>query len=441
MSHSSSVGEVRTIALAAAHSELHEERYFGLDWLRAIATILVVMLHGGLAYTLVPWPGIAWPTHDRFPSSSVDAASWWINGFMMPLFFVLGGFVAAHLLLKRGPRGFLEHRVRRILLPFLFGCLIVLPASLYVWLLGWVVDGRISLRKLRSLKLGEVGENLWGVGHLWFLQYLFLFCAVMWAVQLVWDMWHAVRAARGRRTSVRHGLDSLLDSPPAALLKPLVLALPCALALWWEPRIVIGFRNSWHPLAANLLYYAPCFCFGWWMLHRRRSGHHVCRYAWLHAAASLVVFAFLLPMVREHVAEESTGPRRIVLCLLFASFAWLSTVGWFGLFLNHFGRPPRWVAYLAESSFWMYLFHHPIVGLAQVSLAGSHLPAWSKFLIASGTAVCLSLLTYEVGVRRTWIGVLLNGRRAPARTDASRGTVPFSERSDKPVESPERRAA
>lgn len=444
MSRHSYSDQVRALTLCSLRvNAVRAERYHGLDWLRAVAALLVVMLHAGLAYTLTPWPGLAWPVHDPEPVRIVDALTWWIDGFIMPLFFLLGGFVAAHLFLRRGGKGYLRHRVKRVVAPFLFGCVVILPLDLYVWLLGWVIEGRIPLRKLRSLKLGEAGQDLWGVGHLWFLQYLFLFSVVMWAVQHAWDMWHAVRAARGKMTSARTAVDRYAETRLGAILAPVLCCLPGAVVLWWEPRVVIGFRHSWHPLVANLLYYAPCFIFGWWLLHRRRSGDYVGRFSGWHLAASAAVFAVLLPLVREHVGGELAGSRRILLCVLFAAFAWLSSVGWFGLFLNALGKrkPPEWVAYLAESSFWMYLFHHPIVGLAQVSLGKSGLPAWGKYCLSGAAAISLSLLTYEVFVRRTWVGRLLHGTKSTPAVAVEPDVIRLPHPVEPDVAGPKRRAA
>ncbi len=422
------------------------ERFHGLDWLRAIAALLVVALHAGIAYTLTPFPGLAWPTHDPHPSPLVDAVTWWIDGFIMPLFLLLGGFVAAQLYEKRGPDRFLQHRARRLLVPLLFGCVVILPLDLYVWLLGWAAEGKIPLKKLRSLKLGAAGEGLWGIGHLWFLEYLFLFCAAAWGIQQLAAWWTSRQLANGRQAiitrSVSEGLARRHDSAPrlrfglrwrtprgksatsnsagvgparwaltGSFWLPFLLAVPSAVALWWEPRIVIGFRHSWHPLAANLLYFAPCFAGGWWLYHRLRAGTPVTRSAPWHLVLAAICFVALLPLIRAHVVTEFTGPRRVVLATLFAGFAWLSAVGWFGLSLRRFPPPPRAVQYLSAASFWVYLFHHPVVGLAQVALAGSALSAELKFAIVTVTGVGLSLLTYEVGVRFTWVGALLNGRR------------------------------
>lgn len=417
-------------------------RFHGLDWLRAIAALLVVGLHAGIAYTLAPFPGLAWPVHDVHPSPLVDGVTWWIDGFIMPVFFVLGGFVAAQLMAKRGAAAFLKHRVKRVLLPFVFGCVVILPAALYVWLLGWVAEGRIPAKKLRTLAFDEgVADGLWGVAHLWFLEYLFLFSAV--AAGWVW--WRgrvrdrslfrapsrpcprspvlAREREKGRKGEREWG------ERRGAILQfwvPFLFAAPSAVALFWQPRVVIGFDHAWHPLPANLLYYAPCFACGWWLWRRQNRGVAIARWAEWHVALSLLLFAALLPLIREHCVTEFHGVRRAVLTGMFALFAWLSAVGWFGVFLKRCGAPPRPVRYLTEASFWVYLFHHPIVGLAQVALAGTAIPAAVKYVVVLGSAVGLSLLTYHALVRNTWVGVLLNGRRAvEIRPAEGREVVPF----------------
>jgi peptidoglycan/LPS O-acetylase OafA/YrhL len=378
------------------------DRFHGLDWLRAIAALLVVALHAGIAYTLSPFPGLAWPTHDAHPSALVDAFTWWINGWIMPAFFIMGGFVAAPLLDRLGPAGFVHHRARRLLLPFLFGCLVILPLDFYIWLLGWVIDDRIPLKKLRSLKLGPQGEGLWGVAHLWFLQYLFLFCAL------------AALLAASTKSNMRRRIAAAASSPASGFTVPLLFAIPGALALFCEPRIVIGFRHSWYPLAANLLYYAPCFAAGWWLSRRARHGIDVTLHGRLHLGLSLLVFAALLPLLRQHVAAESTGFSLLLLTSLFSASAWLTAWGAVCLSLGPCRTSPRVVQYLAGASFWIYLIHHPAVGLAQVALMRVPLPAAAKFGIVFSAATALSLLTYEACVRRTWLGALLNGPSAAA---------------------------
>ena len=70
-------------------------RYGGLDWLRAGASLAVVVLHAGIPYMSSPMPGLVWCTTD-LPAQSVlvDGLCWGIDTFVMPLFFLIGGFLA-----------------------------------------------------------------------------------------------------------------------------------------------------------------------------------------------------------------------------------------------------------------------------------------------------------------------------------------------------------
>lgn len=390
-------------------------RLHGLDWLRAGATLAVVALHSGIAYLLAPFPGLVWCTQDPQGSPLVDGLTWWIDGFVMPMFFVLGGFVAFGLMQRTGPAGFVRHRTARLLGPFVLGCVLILPMSLYVWLLGWAAEEKLPLSKLRSLKLdGPLGEGIWGVSHLWFLQYLWLFC--MAAAVLVWN-------SQRRRTdhllsTAPAGPDELPGRPqPFSVLRTryaddltAVLLGVSIIALYWDPQLVIGFHHSWWPLPPNLMFYAPWFGIGW-LMAARQPRRRTPRGEW-RLVASLAIFAVLLPLIHQHVAAELSGQSRLVLASLFVIHAWLAVTGWMGICLRWLDRrPPTSIRYLAGASFWIYLLHHPVVGLSQVTLRTSGLPLPIKFALTLLLGVVFPLLTYEIFVRRTWIGLILNGRR------------------------------
>lgn len=381
-----------------------DSRVHGLDWLRAGAAILVVTLHAGIAYLVARMPGLAWATHDPAGHPTVDAITWWINGFIMPLFFVQSGYLACQIMRAKGPEEFLRHRTRRLLGPFALGCILILPLDLYAWLLGWAGDGKITLHKLRSLKIdGPLGDNLWGVSHLWFLQYLWLFCLLAWGI----------RRLAGWQDGKLTASNGLLFQQSSGQVTFALLAIS-TLALWWEPQLVIGFRHSWWPQLENLLFYAPWFALGWIIDTCREAPHE--RYAHraceIRLVASLALFTLLLPLIHQHVSEPLQEMSRVGMATLFVVHAWLAVTGWFGVCLRWLNRrPPVSVKYIAEASFWIYLFHHPVVGLTQVSLSQVMLPVAFKFLLTTVVGLVLPLLTYHAFVRQTWIGVVLSGRR------------------------------
>ena len=82
-----------------------------------------------------------------------------------------------------------------------------------------------------------------------------------------------------------------------------------------------------------------------------------------------------------------------------------------GLFQRLFNQPNKLVRYIADASYWLYLIHLPIVIWLQIAFA--ELPIhWSLKLPAiSLLTVGISLVLYELLVRPTLIGQILNGRR------------------------------
>jgi glucan biosynthesis protein C len=59
----------------------------------------------------------------------------------------------------------------------------------------------------------------------------------------------------------------------------------------------------------------------------------------------------------------------------------------------------------------MYLMHMPVVMVFQMALAPLAWPAAVKVPIVVGLAFPALALSYDVAVRATWVGALLNGRR------------------------------
>jgi peptidoglycan/LPS O-acetylase OafA/YrhL len=90
----------------------------------------------------------------------------------------------------------------------------------------------------------------------------------------------------------------------------------------------------------------------------------------------------------------------------------LAVAGWLGLFVRFFNHPRAWVRYLADSSYWIYLVHLPLVVGLQVGFAPWGWPWWIQWPLINAIAFAVLLVSYHLLVRTTWIGAWLNGRRA-----------------------------
>jgi hypothetical protein len=99
--------------------------------------------------------------------------------------------------------------------------------------------------------------------------------------------------------------------------------------------------------------------------------------------------------------------------LLSGLYTWLTIEGLIGLFQQHFPGERPWWRYLTDASYWCYLAGFPLQVLLQVWLADKPLSIAAKFLLVNALTLAALLITYELCVRHTWLGLLLNGKRPP----------------------------
>jgi peptidoglycan/LPS O-acetylase OafA/YrhL len=101
-----------------------QKRYHDLDALRAFAMLLGIVIHGVMSFT--PLPEI-WPAQDVTRHENYFLVLLFIHGFRMPLFFMVSGFFAVMMWRRRGLAALAHHRARRILIPLVFGVIILVP--------------------------------------------------------------------------------------------------------------------------------------------------------------------------------------------------------------------------------------------------------------------------------------------------------------------------
>ena len=367
-------------------------RFHDLDALRGFAMLLGILLHAGVFLVPVEY----WPVHEPWawetpPEANVYA---WIlsviHGFRMPLFFLLSGFFTAMLWQSRGLRLLWRHRVERLGLPLLAGMFTVVPAIVWLeagadftpldWLLAWVG----------------------GLHHLWFLWYLLLIAAAF-------------------VVAVRLGLT--FRHPAWWLLVPMTVAPQYVMhELAFGPDTADGLI----PAGRVFAYYAAFFTFG---VYFRQRDIAVRRW-W--AVAIVPSLLLLLPAGVALLYDEGfeyAGASWVwaVAAVVQVAFAWLMCFGSMGLFRWVFARERFWVRYLSDASYWLYLTHLPLVIGAQMLLVTWPISIHLKFLLISTTIVAGLLVVYQVGVRYTAIGTVMNGPRTRRSSLAARSMVPRPE--------------
>jgi len=378
--------------------------------MRGAMMALVVVLHAALAYAVIPIPNLIWAVRDADAQPAFDLLCWWTLGISSP-FYLISGFFAVALCESRGLRAFLVNRIQRIVGPFLVAGLFLLPATFFIWAFGWLISGRCTMREILRMKFHSRGyqQNLYGPAHLWSLEYL----AIMLAVFSIVVGLRGLLARHSERLPQRPGwVDRVLASP----WRPLYLAVPTALILWVGHRVVgldamMDRLNSFVPEPFRLLHNAVFFAVGVRLHRHRHNLDDFGAHGWTYLILSLPVFICRALLIQRDLTHSLEGTAALALAVSGGLFCWLLTFGTLGLALGALNRPVPALRYLADSSYWVYLTHLPIVGLLQVDLHTLEAPAAVKFLIVLAATMALTLTSYQVMVRYTFVGLWLHGRR------------------------------
>ena len=406
-------------------------RYHGLDGLRGAAMMLGIVLHAALPYfSRSHGFEFVWPADDD-QSELLALVFDFIHTWRMPVFFLLAGFFAHLVLNRRATSIFIVDRLKRIALPLaLFGAImaVIVPP---IWVYGWtgVWSPEIFRDVLSDRRDLDSSGDL--VAHLWFLYYLLLMYAAL----------VALRALAGPAGVLRVVLPSWCAAVRSRLGDAVYARMPLLLALGAVVLLILQAGNEAKPLwplnVPDVMYAALFFFYGYGLYARRELVDRLRGDGALAALISLGVVAYLAHLALAGVIDEMTksgGDAEIVdlLWLVHAVFygfaAVLFSVGFIGLFERVLGSPRRWVRWLADSSYWVYIMHLPVVTFLTFYLA--HLDrqgvledltgfSWSaelKFVAACAATAVLGLVTYRYLVRHTPLGTLLNGRRVSGET-------------------------
>ena len=93
------------------------------------------------------------------------------------------------------------------------------------------------------------------------------------------------------------------------------------------------------------------------------------------------------------------------------AFAWLLCFGMLGLFRWIAARESPWTLYFSDAFYWMYLVHVPLVMVGRILVVDLPIHYHAKFLIVLLGVLLVLLGTYQLLVRYSFIGRILNGPR------------------------------
>lgn len=388
-------------APSAAH-RAGSGRFHELDSLRGSMMLLGVALHSAVAYMQTPL-GELWAFKDAGTSPLFDVAVAFVHTFRVPVFFVMAGFFAALLHERRGPREMIANRTRRVLVPLVLGWIVLFPVTVAGFVFAQLGgDAAAAAAAMRYVVSPAVLEHVQWM-HLWFLfDLLVYYAAAMLLVRLL------ERVPPRFPTLIVGVFGWLLRrwyAPLAPAMLTVMALVPMASGMLETPGT---FQRPVATLAADGLF----FGFGWLLFLRRDLLPAFVPHAWRRTLAACAIFPLhALALVR--LADRPDLAMHLLAIGTVALMAWLLVFGLTGLCTRYLAGPSPLRRYLSDASYWFYLIHLPLVAWGAGLLSRTAWPPGVKYVALFGAVTLVCWVTYELAVRSTVLGVVLNGRRYP----------------------------
>jgi glucan biosynthesis protein C len=366
-----------------------------IDWLRVLATLLVVVFHTAMVFNPAPFYHI----RNSDLSFLMVVFCGFVSLWHMPLFFVLAGWSLARVSGLRSAGEVLNERLRRIGVPLVAGVVLFMPAIKYLELRSgldlnhrglWITEAlQPGFKTVIPTGLPTMPEfhdsfgqffptfftNLdrftWA--HLWFIAYLLTFTVLLLPVFARW--------ARAERT--RFDLRPWMVWAPV----PLLALIQVMLRPHWPG--IQNLYNDWANVAWYLTYLCAGFALGW--DPRLEEFVHS---QWKRAlAVGLATCGVLLGGI--------TGLYQSDTVLLAGS----AVAGW-AFLVAILGAGRRWLSfssptlrYLAEAALPIYILHQAAIVIPGFWLVQLPLGIAAKLLLVLGVAYLLIFGVYHFLVR------------------------------------------
>lgn len=399
---------------SARHVRRHE-----LDWLRTAAVFGLIPFHTAIIFTS--------GSHDYVKnaqsSALLDALTAFVSLWGIPVLFLVAGGSARYALAARGPARYLNERVMRLLIPFAFGMLLIVPLQIYIGRLAAsepppsLPDFYLAfLLTLLGVFMGHFPPGPEWIGHLWFIPPLMVFSAL------------AVPFARLLRTERGQRALGWLKGAPREVVALAVFGAPLAavqLAIQLGDALFRSINSPFRSNAIGIVAYLVFFLAGYVTYLDEGLLAAMRRYAWpalALGAISWLVIAFAAPRWWPSGAPALAAS---ALAVARGYCAWWWVMGILGLALRFLQFTTPVVEYLSCAAYPVYIIHMPILSYIGLWVVRLDMNVLLKFGLITVLALVASLAVYDLLIRRIGVLRLLFGLRATVRLPdlALRGRV------------------
>ncbi|MES2318066.1 MAG: acyltransferase family protein [Pseudomonadota bacterium] len=386
-------------------------RLYFIDWVRIIAFMLLIVYHVGMYYVTDDW-------HVKSPNTSnaIEPFMLMSSPWRLGLLFLISGVASSFMLAKIDAGRFMRQRSVRLLVPLVFGMLVIVPPQPYFEVIEKVAYQGSYLDFMR-LYVSGYGDfcrksdclDLPTWNHLWFVAYLWVYTLLLGSLVLM-------LGARFDKLSQK--VVSFLTGWKLIVLPVAVLGTVRILLLTAFPT-THDLVNDWY----NHAQYVPLFLLGAMLARQASVWQRMDAVRWTALAlafscwGAMVIFYALPETVSTHPDFHMW---RMLMRVVYALCAWSAMIAACGFAHRHLNADSPARRYLTEAVFPVYILHQSlIVSMAHV-IKPSKLAPIPEGLILMGLTLCISLGIFEVVRRVTVLRPLFGLGKAKMPPDSHR---------------------
>lgn len=337
-----------------------------IDNLRWIAILLLIPYHAAMAWNVWNEPNYIFFNGNKIISSIIV----FFSPYFMPLLFLLAGISTKFALQKRTIKKYISERVRKLLIPFVFGTLLLMPVMTYIadrFNFGYkgnlFTHYSVFFTRFTDLTGADGGFSL---GQFWFILYLFVISIL------------AV------------GIIVLLKKRTPKFKKDTSLWFICVLGLplpLLSELLSIGGKS--------LVEYTYIFLVGYYIFSNDRIINKIEKFKWLFlfiglCAATLNVYLFIW--------SDTSYPLVNTVVKFIAE--WFMLIALLGIGKGYLSFNSKVTLYMSQRSFAFYILHFVWVVLFQYLLADILFDNIELlYIVPVILAYCATFLSCEICIR------------------------------------------
>ena len=402
-----------------AQIKLTNERKHYIDWLRVLAFGLLFLFHSWRPFDHFPWH-----IKNEEQNFIFDLLTMFTHGWRMSLIFLVSG-AGTWFALKSRKKAFVMDRIKRLLVPFIFGILLIIPPQRYY---EWVMFHDFTssywdfLLTYHSQQLGaKISSSLllWfgHLGtHLWYLPFLFVMTV------LALPIFNKIQKGRFNFTWLKKAMRSNYGV--------FVLVLPMIFV-----RIILKPIYSEYTDWADFLIYLFPFLYGFLFMSDPEFINIIKKKTCLFFVVGIIssmYFIYTGSQSPQNV-QEYLHPSFSLYHLEISIVSMLIAYSWILFFLGFFARKfnfshsilvPANVSILP-----IYVLHQTLIIVIGYYIVNTDLSIVLKFIIIAFTAIPASVLLYKIiqtnNVLRFLFGMKVKSKIKPSKSAKLDNTLAF----------------